>query len=182
MARSISSDFLMQFRFGVGVAAGAPSEEATTIFGSSSPDRTQLAGFSNVSVPEGTLAPIEYREGHFTYTQKVPGMPSLNDLTLSRGVTKRDTTFYDWWVKSAEGNGEYRADLLIYHYHRNDTLPTTSPPAQQAAIIYSVEDAWASKNKPSSDLDATSGEISVGEIDVIYEYFEVINAAPAVNI
>lgn len=183
MARAQQTDFLQSFRYQVSVSSvdGTPRLQA--------PGRPE-AGFSNVSTPEVTTENAEYREGTFIYTRKQPGVPSMADITMSRGVTREDSSFYDWIRVVNEGSGEYRADVDIQHFHRDTALnrefPTdgsqpnkTDIDTNSPAKIYHVREAYPIRVKQVADLDATSSEISVGEIDITYETFEVENfAAP----
>lgn len=140
------------------------------------------AGFSAVSAPSYSVESAEYREGHYIYTRKQPGKPSVEDITMSRGVTVLDTSFYAW-VKTIIEGGEYRADLSIKHYARDKALPgqgvglgnlvqidLTKPPSR----IYTVSQAYATGHKVSGDFDATSSDIAVQELTVAFEYFDVI--------
>ena len=61
------------------------------------------AGFSAVTTPEATVEAVEYKEGTMIYTRKFPGNPTQSDITLSRGVARQDSTFWDWLRVVVEG-------------------------------------------------------------------------------
>jgi phage tail-like protein len=175
MPRAQSTDFLHSMRFHVELADGT-----TPFIGK--PE----AGFSAVTTPEMTVEAVEYKEGKMIYTQKFPGNPSVAELTMSRGVTKTDTSFWAWMQTVAEG-GNYRADLRISHYHR-ESLPNTAfpPPSTPnstvisptaTARVYEVHEAFPMRHKVASDLDATASEVSIMELDVAFEHFAVLPMA-----
>jgi phage tail-like protein len=172
MPRAQSTDYLHSMRFQVEVADGTSGFLGQP-----------QAGFSAVTVPEMTIESVEYKEGQMIYTRKFPGNPSMAELTMSRGVTKTDTAFWSWIQTVAEG-GNYRADLRIKHYHR-ESLPNAAfpPPAtpnstvidqSAGARVYEVHEAFPMRHKVASDLDATASEVSIMELDVAYEHFNVL--------
>ena len=173
MARAQSTDFFHSMRFHVDVVG------SNLVLGPS-------AGFSAVTVPEMTVEAVEYHEGRDIYTKKQPGNPTFSEITMSRGVTKADSTFWLWILQIAEGSaapGDYRVDLRIKHYHR-DSLPgpnaaggnSTVIKSDTGARIYEVYEAFPMRHKVASDLDATASEISIMELDVAFEYFNIIQS------
>jgi phage tail-like protein len=174
-SRAKVSDYLHNFRFHVIVTGFGPFSDAKLIPGNSEVS----AGFNACSVPEATQPAVEYREGHYIYTRKYSGLPSISDIALSRGVAKNDGTFWQWMKSVIEGNEEYRADLRIFHYHRDSKPQTTSPPSAEmptneiGSIEYKCHQAFPIRHKVSSDLDATGSEVSIQELDLAIEYFEV---------
>lgn len=185
MARAISDDFLMNMRFFVSVTGPAALENPTLTRISQGTNSSPTAGFSACSIPEGTVGVAEYREGQYVYTRKQPAVPSMNDVTLSRGVAKIDSSFYKWWQLCAEGDesgSDYRGDVVIKHYHRSASLNRANeaafdPASAAATKEYTLHEAWTPRHKPSTDLDATAGEVSVMELDIAYEWFEMKDGA-----
>jgi phage tail-like protein len=130
------------------------------------------------------------------YTRKYPGNPSMSDITLSRGVARGDGTFWRWLRLIMEGAdagpaNEYRADIDIQHFHRDSSLVRAAPASggqanktdlniDSPARTYHIKEAFAIRHKVAGDLDATASEISIMELDLSYEHFEVEeHAAPA---
>ena len=183
MARPKNTDFLSNFRFLVTVQLGSGVNPLA-------PASLPSAGFNTATVPEVTQAAVEYREGHFMYTQKYPGIPSMNDITLTRGVALSDGTMWAWLRDVIEGNSEYRANLTIQHFHRdakpstnsdrgtvNSTDPgvvTLDPAGRGAYLEYRVSQACPTRHKVSTDLDATGAEISIQDLDLAYESFDIV--------
>lgn len=182
MARAAASDPLHSFRFHVR-ANGADSGRvngSTDLFqpggtgaGYTVGDGAE-AGFQAVTTPEFTLEHVEYREGTKTYTEKYPGIPTVNDLTMSRGVARKDTAFFDWIVRAIEG-AEYRCDLTIFHFIRGArSQPFASVDvADDNTKRYVIRNGSPSRVKVAADLDASTGDVSLAEVDVVYERFEI---------
>ncbi len=56
-------------------------------------------GFQSVSGLEISVKVIQYIEGSSKENtpHKIPGLKSYANITLSRGVTKADNEFFEWW-------------------------------------------------------------------------------------
>ena len=199
MGRSAATDPLHAFRFharmvegdaspvnGIpGAAAGdvlQPSEAGEGFIAGQGAE----AGFQAIPAPELTQEVAEYREGIRTYTQKFPGVPSVNDITLIRGCARFDTSFISWILASAEGD-EYRGDLIIFHIQRPKRDLAISPGAGGSAQMaaseieltdantkrYILRDAFPTRVKIAGDLDSSTSDVSLSELDVAYERFDV---------
>lgn len=167
-------DVLQPFSAGPGYIAGQGAE----------------AGFQSITAPELTQESAEYREGIRTYTQKFPGVPTVNDITLIRGCARFDTSFFSRILAAAEGD-EYRGDLTVYHVQRpSRELSITDSEVKMAASEielddtnnkrYILRDAFPIRVKIAGDLDASTSDVSLAEIDVAYERFDVeLPAVPA---
>jgi phage tail-like protein len=167
MARTEASDVLHSFRFHVTTENG---------FGQYSDSELGEAGFQSVTLPEISTEAVEYREGIHTYTRKFPGVPTVTDMTLMRGVTKKDTSFYNWMIAGIEG-GEYRTNITVYHWHRDGKQAVDKVADLNSARKYLCFECLPIRVKPAADLDATSGEVSLAEMDVAMEYFRIENAS-----
>lgn len=171
MARPQSEDFLHNMRFQVSLADGG---NQTRRFGAA-------AGFTTVSIPAIQVETASYREGTFIYTRKYPGIASVEDISMSRGVVLNDTPFWTWLQQDiVEGAGNYREDLVVQHYHRaaqaGTKLNTDSPFFKKLTI----HEAFPSSVKPTSDLDSSSSEVGMTEVTITFEYYEVENPASQV--
>lgn len=166
MARAESEDHLQNFRFHVRTELG---------FAEFSDSDQGEAGFQSVTTPEVSVDPAEYKEGHYTYTRKFPGIPQVSDISMMRGVTKKDTSFFDW-INAAIRGGEYRTNLTIYHWHRDGKVYGQVGDLNSARKIECYE-AFPMRVKISGDLESQSTEVSLAEVDVSMEYFEVEDAA-----
>ncbi|MBW2169347.1 MAG: phage tail protein [Deltaproteobacteria bacterium] len=192
--RAAATDPLHAFRFHAKMIAGEP---VNGIPGANPNDVLQPssagegfiagqgaeAGFQSITSPELTQEPAEYREGIRTYTQKFPGVPSVNDITMIRGCARFDTSFISWILAAAEGD-EYRGDLTIYHIQRpKRELAIGNQGANMAATEievtdkdtkrYILRDAFPTRVKIAGDLDSSTSDVSLSEIDVAYERFDI---------
>lgn len=183
MARAMQTDFLQSMRFHVD-AIGVGGTQRLVV-----PGRPQ-AGFSQVSTPELSSDSVEYKEGNMVYVLKQPGMPQISDISMSRGVTRGDSSFWEWMRVVVEGSGEYRADLEIKQFHRDTSLVRTQPAngsqpnltninTDVPAMIIHARECFPIRVKPAADFDATASEISLAEIDISIETFELENIAAA---
>lgn len=172
MARSSSTDYFSNYRF---LVALTDSKDPTNV-------RIQ-GGFSTVTMPELTLEMMMYKEGQMEYVRKFPGNPSFNDVTLTRGVTKSNTDF-EKWVRAGASGQEYRGDMIIYLVHRDQFVASDNSDTNNSAdasgykklagynagLRISMKNAFATRVKFGSDMDAQGNEVSMEEIDVAYEY------------
>ena len=182
--RPENTDFLHNFRFYATAVDAAAANRLSAI-------GRPGAGFSTCSAPEATVEVAEYKEGDKIYKIKQPGNVTFNDITLARGVARSDSAFWDWLRVVIEGTGEYRVTLTITQWHRVEALtriPNPDPLAVKenvgqlnldaAGIEYRLYDAFPIRHKFATDFDATSSDISLGEIDVSYERCETTHLAP----
>ena len=170
MARAATNDFLQGFRYQAVARTASPETNPLQIDRGASGMNAQ-AGFQSITTPELSQDVVEYREGNSMWTVKQPGIPTVSDITLMRGVTKTDTTFFDWVYSSMIGVN-YRVDLDIYHYARDEMAVgvATSAPEESDKPLY-CKDCIPTRVKPMGDLDATASEVNLMEVDVAIERF-----------
>lgn len=177
MARGNETDFLHNFRFHV--RADLQDEGVNPLQDLTDPRGVEgkgEAGFNAVTSPEISQEVAEYRDGISTWTVKQPGIASVADLSLTRGLVRKSTVFLDWALRVQRGEA-YRATLTILHWNQ-DAAPSReikgSPAYDESqARIVRVHEAFPIRVKPTSDFDASSSDIAMQEIDVAYEWFEV---------
>lgn len=152
MARAQSTDFLQNFRYAVTAS-----------------DPTLLqpeGGFNSVTIPDISIEIAEYREGTDPgFPKKFPGLASFTDITLTRGVVRGDTKFFDWVNARVIGGQEYRTDIAIFHFHRDDQVTQ--------AKTYQLKEAFPIRVKVAGDLDAASSDVSISELDIAFESMEL---------
>lgn len=170
MARALATDPFHNFRFQV---------TAAPVRGLTDPLGEVQAGFTNVTLPTKSIENVEYKEGTMVFRRKYPGDMTVDDVTMTRGVSKEGTEFLRW-IEAAQTGAEYRADISIYHYHRSDisgtqagapNLTFAGTPSRQIQL----REAFPISVKPGSDLDSLSSDISLQEITVAFEDFVVTN-------
>lgn len=188
MARAQSTDFLHSMRFQVAIVAGFDYFQNT---GGTASSVSPSAGFMSISTPEATTEAVEYREGTYNYPRKFPGNTTVSDLSMQKGVARGDGTFWNWLSTVIAGSGEYRVDLEIYHFDRRVLNRPQSGAMQghqdfqkvasagNAARTYKIYEAFPIRHKVAADLDASSSDISIMELDIAYEYFDIEEKDPA---
>jgi len=156
MARTVAEDNLQSFRFRVFEVEGN-----INIFGNESP----MAGFNNVTMPNMTIEVAEHRTGNETYTRKFLGVPSVEDMTMTRGLLLGNTSLYDW-VKRYLNKQAFRTDFEIRVYNQEN--PGVNPDDKPAKTMV-VRNAIPISIKSIGDLDATSSDVNMQEIGVACE-------------
>jgi len=179
MARAMSSDFLQSYRFTVsfkGASSDVPFDKLSSVPGqaganSGTPASQSEAAFNTVTVPEISVENVEYNEGMRTNRYKQPGLPTYSDCTMTRGVVKTDSKMFEW-IKAMLDGKSYRADITINHHDRAGVIQRS----------YTIFDAFPTRCKLAGDMDATSSEISIQEMDVAYESISLGVGNTAVHI
>ena len=172
--RPSRTDLMQNFRYHVVADDGSSVDPLQPVY---TTDRDGFegggqAGFQSVTLPELSVEASEYREGLMKWTQKYPGVPTVSDVTLMRGISKRDTVFFDMVMNALEGK-EYRADIIIYHYHRTEMDLANAGEVSDSIRRIECGESFATRAKPAGDLDATAGDISMAEVDLAIENFDV---------
>jgi phage tail-like protein len=155
MPRLVAEDYLQSFRFRV-----------VEIDGGAGALESPVAGFNNVTTPEITVESAEHRTGNETWTKKQPGVPTVESATLTRGILIGDSTMYDWVVNKLFDKLPFRTDLQINQY--NQEKPGVNPDDEPSRTI-TLREAFPTRVKLMGDLDATSSDINIQEIEVAVE-------------
>lgn len=125
------------------------------------PNGEVVGGFSTITTPELVTEQVEYKTGLMKMKQKFPGIPTISDITLIRGVIKNNSELYAF-VKKTLDNVDYRTDLTIIHKHKDGTKR-----------LYKLYNAFGIRVKMATDFDGNSSEISLEEMDIAFEDFDV---------
>ena len=155
MARSVETDPYHQFRFHLVDPAGGNLDT--------------VAGFTSVTMPNIAVDEATYREGTFVYTQKYPGIPTVGDITLSKGIFKRNSDFFNWVEKVINGGQDYRTELVLQEYHITDELGIDGSPSRVTRLL----ECWGKDAKPTSDKASDSSDISLAELTISCEELRV---------
>ena len=155
MARSVETDPYHDFRFHLVDPAGGNLDA--------------VAGFTTVTMPDVAVEEAPYREGTFIWTQKYPGVPTVGDVALQKGIFKRDSDFFDWVLKVINGGQEYRTELVLQQYHITDEFGINGTPSR----VTRLRECWGKQAKPTGDMDATSSNISIQSLTISVEEFEI---------
>jgi len=171
--RSNAKDFLQNFRFHAIADLAGPVKtnplerlDSNMLWGGE-------AGFSSVSIPEMSVNAVEYRDGRNLYTAKQPGIPTFDAVTMMRGQIMRGTRFIDWMMRYFSGT-QYRAMLYIYIFNQIGG-PSEAGVNYDNALMLRLYNAFPTRVKLAADLDSTSDDVSVEEIELTIEYFDVVD-------
>ena len=122
------------------------------------------AGFREVTVPDSTQDPIEYREGHEPITvRKLPGLIKYGNVSLKWGITD-SFDLYDWRKMVEDGN--------IKKARKNVAIVVLDDEGNQAAR-WEFSQAWPTKYD-APDLNATANEIAIETLEIAHEKMERI--------
>lgn len=120
----------------------------------------QHAGFSEVTIPDATVEPVDYREGTDPTldTRKLPGLIKHSNITLKRGVTT-STELADWFKEVQSGKGiaaRKNVSIILQDEEGNDKLR------------WEFVNCWPTKYD-APDLNATGNEIAVETLELTHE-------------
>lgn len=121
-------------------------------------EQKEEAGFSEVSAPDISSDPVEYREHNIG--GKVPGR-QLGILKYSHVILKRGTTqshiFVDW-IKAIQDGKPSRKTVVI----------TLLDDEMREAASWRLENAWPTKYA-APDFNATSREVAIESLELVCE-------------
>lgn len=116
------------------------------------------AGFSEVSAPDISSDPVEYREGNMAGMTpgKQPGIIKYSNVTLKNGVTASQV-FVNWMKTVLSGKVE-----------RKTVVITMMDDAMAEVASWQLEKAWPTKYT-APDLNATSNEVAIESLELVTE-------------
>ena len=165
------------------------------------------SGFQSITMPEITGETESVSQICSPYRVNYNRTYTYNALTLLRGVTSYDSSFYRWMYRSMRGEDRVQRDFLLLHFSNVGILPSGEP--LQTGIAQNIGlgnletlrafgkgfylwNCIPTRYKAGSDLDASSGDVSIAELDIQPSYFTEfsldplqltdLNAAPALGI
>jgi phage tail-like protein len=117
------------------------------------------AGFSEVTIPDTSTDPIEYREGNEISTvRKIPGLTKYSNLVCKRGITK-NLELYNWYKDVVDGkisSSRKTISVLLLDEQGNE------------AVRWVFSNAWPSKYDPP-DMNATGNTIAIETMEFAHE-------------
>ncbi len=121
-------------------------------------DNAEEAGFSEVSAPDISSDPVEYREGNMAGMTpgKQPGILKYSNVTLKRGTT--DSQLFVNWMKSVQEGKVERKTVVITLM--DDTMADVAS--------WQLEKAWPTKYT-APDVNATSNEVAIESLELVCE-------------
>lgn len=119
------------------------------------------AGFSEVTVGDSTVEPIEYREGNeITTVRKLKGLTKYANITLKWGITD-SKELADWHRQVVE-------DTPLVDGVRRTVLIHVQNEAGQDKASFEVINAWPTKYDPS-DLNGKGNEVAIETLELVNE-------------
>jgi hypothetical protein len=150
-------------------------------------------GFQSITMPELSADAQSFSPLNSYYPEHYYTSFSVGAITLSRGVTAFDSTFYRWIRRSVSGEDRVQRNLLLLHFaglgvgEDGEPIVNASAPGIGAGNLetirafgkgYILWDCIPTRYKAGSDLDATSGEVSIAELDIQPHYFTEFSLDP----
>ena len=123
----------------------------------------QNLSFSEVSGLNMETEVIEYRSGNSPDDTKVklPGLKKYSNVTMKRGMTKGDNSFYAWW--GATAGKDYKKDITISMLNEENA----------AVVTWTLSNAWPIK-VDATDLKADGSEVAIETIEWVHEGFSMV--------
>jgi phage tail-like protein len=116
-------------------------------------------GFSEITGLESDIKPIEYRHGDSPVFSpiKMPGLRSVGNVTLKKGVFTKDSIFWDWFNQS-QLNIIKRRTVVI------NLLDEKASPK----MTWTLTNAWPTK-VTGTDMKSDSSEVAIESLEIAYE-------------
>ncbi len=140
MARARVSDPLQKFKFAVSIP-GLPTE----------------FGFTKMSGLKRDTGVVEYNEGGYAHTIKIPGKEKVEAVTLEKGM-----------LKGVELEAIYKKTLTDPNYRFTCTIMQKDTEGS-IARKWTLAECWVSAWE-GTDLDAVSEDVAIEKIVIQYEY------------
>ncbi len=117
------------------------------------------AGFSEVTIPDSSQEPIEYREGSDLPTvRKLAGLIKYGNVVLKWGTTD-SLELYEWRLSVEEGReAEARRNMAIL------VLDEKGVPSAR----WEFREAWPTKYD-APDLKSTGNEVAIETLEISHE-------------
>jgi phage tail-like protein len=128
-------------------------------------DGITQAGFSEATVPDTTVEPIDYREGN------EPNPASVRKLT---GLTKYGNVTLKWGITDS---------MDLYNWHKNVTLGKVERKNISVIVIdeegndksrWNFVEAWPTKYD-APDLNAKGTDVSIETLEIVHEGVERVS-------
>lgn len=121
-------------------------------------DQKEEAGFSEVSAPDITSDPVEYREGDVSVKApgKQPGILKYSNVTLKRGTTE-SRAFVDWMKEIDPGKATRKTvTIVLLDVEMNEVAS------------WELQRAFP-KKYVAPDFNDTSNEIAIESLELVCE-------------
>ena len=141
MARTYANDPLQMFKFRVSMP-GLPAG----------------MGFQKVSGLTKEVGVVEYDEGGYSHTHKLPGKEQTPEVTLEKGMFANADL--ERVYKRTLQNPDFRTTVIIEHLDKFGKVSRS----------WTLAEAWVSKWE-GSEYDATSEDVAIEKITIQFEHY-----------
>lgn len=159
MARSETLDKLQVFRFSLQDAGDRITGGDVFDFGDGVPGGV---GFHAIGGGTMRAETTEIKEGTWPFSQYVVNRASMEAMTIRRAVMPKDSDFYNWFIACLFGDRFTRRNLIL-NLHRRGGNPGRS---------WLLHHCLPIRCSPWPELDSTSSEVAIAEIEIQPEYIE----------
>lgn len=121
-------------------------------------DNSAEAGFSEVSAPDITADPVEYRDGNIAGRTpgKQPGLMKYSNVTLRRGTTGSQV-FLAWMKEGQDGNRNCKTVVI-----------TLMDDEMNEVASWRLEKCWPIRYS-APDFNALSNEVAIESLELVTE-------------
>ncbi len=128
---------------------------------------TQVMTFEEVSGLETPTQVVEYRHGDNAAlsTLKMPGIQTVGNVTLKKGIALADSTLWDWYNR-VKMNTIKRVPVTI----------SLLDEAGQATMTWTLANAWPTKIT-GTDLKSDGNYVAIDSVQVVHEGLTISNGA-----
>ncbi|MCX9025056.1 MAG: phage tail protein [Candidatus Methanoperedens sp.] len=125
-------------------------------------DGIKQAGFSDVTIPDTSSDPVEYREGNEdTTVRKLPSLTKYGNVTLKWGTTD-SLELYNWRKLVVQGKmKDARKNVAIILQDEEG----------KAAARWEFKQAWPSKYS-SPTLSGKGNDVAIETLEIVHEGME----------
>jgi phage tail-like protein len=118
------------------------------------------AGFNEVTMPDSTTDPVEYREGTDNPNmRKLTGLTKGGNITLKWGTTT-NLEFFNWRQLVIDGN--------LSEARKKSMAVILKDEMGKDAARWEFANVWPTKYKPA-DLSAKANDVAIESLELVHE-------------
>jgi hypothetical protein len=180
-------DMMQTYPFWVFDASGFSGNILFTVF-------DPVLGFAAAGAPELSIELQTIQPGNWEFKRQAVKTASVGVVTLRRGARFYDSDFYNWFTAAVRGFQPVRRNLVLVQFLGFRPAKQLAGQSQggsgfgtEVAALSLAERlpgrAWVLHNaipvryRPGDDFDATSGAVSIAELDVQPEHVTELTLA-----